>query len=271
MNPILRENPILQENPNPVMKPTYGMIKTIDMIKSFENQGWYHASHSVARVRQGSNREGFQKHIVRMRNDAFQSIPGLTAANASVPELVLMNSHDGTMAYRLFLGVVRIACLNGIIAGDALASYRVIHSQNALKGLHDGVDAMVARIPHMVEQIRAMQETTCSLEKARAYVKTMYDKRVLPIGGVECINYDLTAKRPEDVSLDAYTVFNRVQEMLIRGGIQYIAKRNILDSNGIVVGTHTKHGVTRKMNGIQPQLKLNQLAYDKAIEMLVAA
>ena len=264
-------NPILQTEPSTNMKPTYGMIKTIDMIKSFESKGWYMAAQSVARVRQGSRRDGFQKHIIRMRNDAFKSIPGLSADNASVPELCILNAHDGTSAYRLFLGVVRIACLNGLIAGDALASYRVIHSQNAVKGLHDGVDAMVAQLPRMIDQIALLQGTQVLPDQYRAYVKAMYDQRVLPIGGVQHIDYFLPTQRPEDNGRDAYTVFNRVQEMMLRGGIHYTAKRIVRDEAGDEIGSVLRNGTTRRVSNIGAQLKLNQMAYDKAMEILVAA
>ena len=50
------------------------------------------------------------RHVVRLRR-RFETV----ALRDAVPEVVFLNSHDGTSAYQLRLGLFRAVCTNGLI------------------------------------------------------------------------------------------------------------------------------------------------------------
>src|SRR5439155_8805861 len=54
------------------------------------------------------------------------------AVGAEVPELVLVNSHDGTSAYKFLAGVFRLVCSNGMVVQSSdHGSIAVRHSGGA--------------------------------------------------------------------------------------------------------------------------------------------
>jgi hypothetical protein len=53
----------------------------------------------------------FTLHMVRFRHAEHLSP---LAVGAEVPELVLVNSHDGASAYKFMAGVFRLVCSNGV-------------------------------------------------------------------------------------------------------------------------------------------------------------
>src|SRR3954468_14384923 len=112
-----RARSAMADGPNlQLVKPSYGFIDTKEIVNRFERQGWQLHDARQAMVKD-ETRQGYQKHLLRFRNDAFKEIKGLSIDNKSVPELIVQNAHDGTSALQVFFGVFRIACLNGIIAG----------------------------------------------------------------------------------------------------------------------------------------------------------
>src|SRR5262249_45745551 len=53
----------------------------------------------------------FTKHLLRFRHASMAD----SAVQSTVPEIVLINSHDGTSAYKLSPGLYRVLCTNGLV------------------------------------------------------------------------------------------------------------------------------------------------------------
>jgi hypothetical protein len=264
----LINNPIDAVTHAPKMNAeTYGFASTREIMDAFGAHGWRPVSTQTASVRDAA-RQGFQKHLVRLENPAFQAIEGLTDANRSKPQLVLLNSHDGTSSLQIFWGLVRIACLNGIIAGTSMSSFRLIHSRKVTERLPDAIEHLVKGFPKFINQIQALQGLRFSDSALSEFIKTVYDARLQGVGKVLNVDYRLPdVKRYEDNGSDAFTVFNRVQETLIRGGIQYRAERNRLDDDGNVIETRIVDAKTRKLSSVQQQVNLNRIVYDTALKL----
>lgn len=260
-------NPIKQVQPYGELGANYGFVQTQAILDKLHNMGWQTREEKVAGARK-PEKIGFQRHIVRLINDDFQSIPGLTKSNESRPELCLLNSHDGTTRLRILFGILRMACLNGIIAGTSLREFSTVHSGDLIKKLQDGVDYMTTGIPEMIEQVTALQAAKFSATTTKEFTKRLVDLR-LQTATPTSVDYESALKvlRSEDAAEDAFTVFNRVQEKLIRGGIGYTYNKEIKDESGLVTGTVEAHRVTRKLTSIPQAIKLNRAAYDLAVQM----
>jgi hypothetical protein len=161
-----------------------------------------------------------------------------------------------------------MACLNGIIAGTALTEFRIIHSKASIGQLHNGIDRMLENMPVMFDQVQKLQQSTPSEAAIKEYVKTLYDARLKHVGEVLEVDYTMPLLRAQDASQDGFTVFNRVQERVIRGGIQYLSVRNTRDDAGNIIDSRVCQRKTRKSAGFAGQLEINRLAYDKALEIL---
>jgi hypothetical protein len=261
-------NPIDQVRAAPKMNAnTYGFTSTRDILTVFQDNGWNVVSSQAARVKDPLN-AGYQKHLIKLENPAFQSIEGLSTNNSSKPQLVLLNSHDGTSSLQILWGLLRIACLNGVISGTALSSFRLVHSKRVTERLPETLDNVVAAFPRFVEQVSTLQNRSFTPAALSELTRRVYDARLANVGKVIAIDYRLPeVRRVQDTALDAFTVFNRLQEIVMRGGINYRAERNRYDDKGNVIDTRVIDTTTRRIAGIVPQVNLNRLVYDAALEL----
>jgi hypothetical protein len=251
-----------------VERDSYGFINTREVLNVFEANGWCPVSTNYAKVRD-LHRQGFQKHLIRLENPKYQSIEGLTGNNSSRPQLVLLNSHDGTSSLQILWGVFRIACLNGIIAGTGINGVRLVHSKSIADKLPDAIQYMLSNFDAFSEQIKRLQGIQLSQDAVNELVKTTYDARLANVRNVKSVEYRVPRLlRMADNATDAYTVFNRIQEVLMRGGIQYSYDKPILDATtGEVLGTQHITTKTRRVASVASQLKLNQLVYDTTVKL----
>lgn len=247
-------------------RETYGFVNTRDVLDTFNKAGWSPVSTQYGKVKE--ERRGFQKHLIRLENPLYKSIEGLSQNNNSVPQLVLLNSHDSSTSMQLFFGLVRIACLNGIIAGTAINSMRLVHSKSITSKLPQAIDYMVNNFGNFTNQVVALQNKTMSQAAQNEFVKRIYTARLESVNNIQKIDFSLPhALRAADTGNDAYSIFNRVQEKLIRGGIQYAYERQTKNEQGEVIDTRLVHSTTRKIASVTAQVKLNQLVYDTAMEL----
>ena len=55
-----------------------------------------------------------------------------------VPEIILLNSHDGTSSYQMLPGLFRAVCQNGLVCGDTFGEVRVPHKGNVVDKVIEG-------------------------------------------------------------------------------------------------------------------------------------
>ena len=251
-----------------IERETYGFVSTREMLDVFESKGWTVASTSVVKPRK-AEKIGFQRHLICLENTAFPAIPGLSTDNASRPQICVLNSHDGTTAVRMFLGLLRIACLNGIIAGLSLKDFKAVHSKNVATRIGDGIEYLSDNIGTLFEQVQQLQGMQLNDAALNEYVKTVVDARLKNVRNIQTVDYSsaLRVRRDADKAQDAFTVLNRVQESIVRGGIEYSYLRNIRDDKEQIVEQCLTHTRTRALKSVPSQVNLNRLIYDKALEL----
>lgn len=252
-------NPVDAVAPIATAKESYGFISTRKVLDVFESRGWLVDKIQTNRVNK-VERQGFQKHLVWLRNPNLPSIEGLSRSNSTEARLCLANAHDMTSAYHLFFGGLRAACLNQIMLGNVFRYFRASHSKNVIGKLNEGIDMMTEGLPEMIEGLKKLQAISMNQDQRLAYAKTLVDMRLENVKNVLSVDYSKTEKalRAEDTEQDAYTVMNRVQEYVIRGGIPYTYERKILDEKGNVLSSKNVSTSTRKLASIASQMKLNQ-------------
>src|SRR6266705_1717127 len=95
----------------------YGFQSTTEVISMMQQEGFQIFSASQSRTRQ-EDRRGHLKHMLRFRHESIDS--GALMVGGLLPELVLINSMDGSSAYKLMAGIFRLVCSNGLVVADSL-------------------------------------------------------------------------------------------------------------------------------------------------------
>lgn len=243
-----------------IERESYGFANTRDILDVFSQHGWREVSQQVVKVRK-PEREGYQKHLIRLENDAMPAIQGLSRDNATKPQLVIVNSHDGTSSLQMLWGLFRLVCANGLVAGTAINGVRLVHSRSIVDKLPEAIRYMLDNFPVFQQQVEMLQGRVLSEAAQAELVRVLYNARLANIRNIQNIDYSLRVRRPEDNAPDAYTVFNRVQEVLVRGGIRYTYERPTEQGGQLVATT------TRGLSSVNSQVKLNQLAFDTVLNL----
>lgn len=261
-------NPIEQVIAAPNLSETYGFVSSQEVLEAFNAKGWLEDSKQIANVRK-QEKQGFQKHLVFLKNPSMPKVQGLSRNNESEIRLCLVNSHDGTTRLSLFLGVMRIACLNQLLTGSIFKYFHAVHSQGVVKKLSEGIEYVTDGIPQLVNELQKLQNIQLDAHQrfqiADKVIKARFENTK------NLVSYDASVveriSRPEDSEQDAYTVLNRIQEKLIRGGIPYTYTKNVYGSNGELIDQLTVSTSTRKVSSIPQQIRLNKTAFEAVSSM----
>jgi hypothetical protein len=181
-------------------------------------------------VRQGGSNDEIKrahtKHMIRLRHQSTGFAP-IRAGDVIVPELILLNSHDGTSAYKLTSGAFRMVCTNGLIAGEIFDEVRVAHKGDVRDNVIEGAFRVMGQFPELMENAREFSAVTMSDGEQLAFARAARELRweandqgnsAAPIEPATL----LRAKRREDAEPSLWATFNRVQENLIRGEQSYV-------------------------------------------------
>jgi len=232
----------------------YTYLPTAQLLNGMRDAGFL-----PVEVRQGGSsdetRRGFTKHLIRFRR------PGVVQnVGDSVPELIMLNSHDGTSSYQFMSGWFRLVCSNGLVVADTnkeINGIRVGHRGNILD---DVIEASYRVIDETEEQGRLIEDMTrieLSHEEQTAFALAARslrfddDSQVVPAQIIR-------ARRSEDVGNSLWLTLNRAQENLINGGITYRS----VNANGHATRRHA-----REINGIDGNIRLNRALWTLAEEM----
>ncbi|HLL28566.1 MAG TPA: DUF932 domain-containing protein [Xanthobacteraceae bacterium] len=211
-------------------------------------------------VRQGGSKDemkrGFTKHMIRFRKSGLVA----RAVGDSVPEVCLLNSHDGTSAYELFMGWFRLICLNGMVVSDHSrpnAHVRVPHKGDVVGQVIDGAYRVIDEVDHVAEKVGRFQTLMLAAPEQQAFATAAAQLRFEGDSPIKASALN-AGRRPEDTGNDLWRTFNRVQENLVRGGIGY----SQANSEGRIIHRHT-----RPIQSVDGDVKLNRALWVLADEM----
>lgn len=244
----------------------YAYIPTVDVLRGLQKEGFlpFAASQGKCRI---EGKELFTKHMIRFRHvDALAKGAEL---DKSVNEIILINSHDGTSAYKMLAGVFRIVCLNGLVSGSIVEEVHVKHSGKVVEGVVGGAYKILAGFDKVDASKDAMQSLQLTTGEQRVFAEAAlalrYPDRETIIDAPITVDQVIQPRRMADQRDDLWTVFNRAQENLVAGGLEGQTR----DGNGRVRRT-----TTRAVNGIDGNVALNRALWvlaERMKEMKAAA
>jgi hypothetical protein len=198
----------------------YTQIRTVDVLRALMKEGFY-----IVEVTQGGSRiEGkraYTKHMLRLRH------PSWKAATGEALEILLYNAHDGTCSYRMPAGVFRFVCSNGLVCGDTFCDIKVKHTgKNVVEDVVQGCFEVLDLFPRIADNVALFKATVLPMEAARLLAANAIEVRYedsIERNGHSPISVDeaLQPRRFQDNAQDLWTVYNTVQENLVKGGLSY--------------------------------------------------
>ncbi len=226
----------------------YAYVATIDVLEGLRKEGFMPFMIAQAKCRT-QEKNGYTKHMMRLRH--------ATQINASeANEIICINSHDGSSSFQMLGGCFRFVCANGMIAGDTHNDVRVRHSGDIVSEVIDGATRVLEDFQHIDEQRDGMKSLTLNAGEQNAFAHAAlalkFDTELAPSPVTE--SQILAPRRAADTAGDMWTVLNRTQENLIRGGLR----------GRTATGGRT---TTRPVQGIDQNIKLNRALWLLAEEM----
>ena len=240
----------------------YASLNTSELLPIMADYGYF-----PMQAAQKKNRKGETQHSSHMLSFA-KTYHTEEVIGALRPEIILYNSHDGSSSVRLFAGCFRFICSNGIVAGDGFQS-RIYHNARAITGFEDMLRNTVDALPTLMERIEKLRQTKLLYSQAQAMARAgvqtrwgMFNTEALvkqPNGvyATEATVRDaLKVQRNEDDYMDAFTVFNRIQEAVVRGNafVKSLTEKN-------------NEGIMRKarpVNSVSEGIRINSELWDIA-------
>lgn len=218
----------------------YTYIPTIDVLNGLRHEGFQPFMVCQTRVRDDGKRE-HTKHMIRLRHAGDIS-------SAEANEIILLNSHDGSSSYQMLSGLFRFVCQNGMVCGETLGDVRVPHKGNIVQNVINGAFDVLDGFDLIREQKEGMQALTLNRDEQTAFAHAALSLRYDPTDDTPPPITEtqlLTSRRFEDRSDDLWTVFNKLQENLTRGGLHGRSRSGRAMS-------------TRAVTGIDQNVKLNR-------------
>jgi hypothetical protein len=239
----------------------YVSLNTSDVLPIMADYGYF-----PTQAAQKRSRKADPMHAAHML--AFSKTTDIAETGDIRPEIILYNSHDGSGSVKLFAGAFRFICSNGIVAGEGFQS-RIYHSR-ALNGFEEMLRNTVATLPELmgrIDRMRGVSLTTGeAYDMAIAGVATRWsDYTGQPKGAyavAQTVKDVMQVRRLGDEGYDAWTVFNRIQEGVVRGNAMI---RSITEQH--------PQGVMRKarpVNSIKEAVRINTELWNIADEFATA-
>ncbi len=162
-----------------------------------------------------------------------------------MPEIILLNSHDGSSSYQMLPSLFRAVCQNGLVCGDTFGEVCVPHKGDVVEKVIEGAYEVLETFDSVAEKREQMLSLLlpppAQQALAQAALTYHFGEEHQPITEEQV----LQPRRWEDKKDDLWTVYQRLQENLIKGGL---SGRN----------AKGKRVRTRSVNDIDGDIKFNK-------------
>jgi hypothetical protein len=196
----------------------YRFVPTHSVLDILSDMGFYPTMAAQSRCRIPGKAD-FTKHLIRLRHRDY-----LDAPKDDMPELVLVNSHDRSSAYKFYSGIFRMVCQNGmIVASEDFGSIAVKHSgaRDLTQQIIDTTQQIAENAPKALAKIETFKQVTLRPAHQLAFASAALELRD---GTAKIEPQELLVPRRREDAPDGegnrtlWQTLNVAQETLIRGG-----------------------------------------------------
>lgn len=211
--------------PTAEVSPRYVFIPTTTLIEDMATMGWQPVL-ATQKGKRANAKKRSSFHMIAFENSDPRYL--ITNAEGEVDcrvRIIVTNSHDGSSSFTFRIGLFRLICENGLVVStQTFTEVSVRHIAYTIEQLREVVAKATESIPQQIEAMNKMHETELTEEqKSELAVSALKIRKGLELTDnlttdEETISELLTPIRKEDESDDLWTVFNVLQEKVIKGG-----------------------------------------------------
>ena len=213
---------IFTKTPSPKVSDRYSFADSEYYLQKFIDADWF--IHSARQV----SKSEYAPHQVVLRNNDIATVGEL------LPQLIFTNSHNGIKKMTMDTGIYRLVCSNGLVVPTSITqSLSIKHLDLGDSTTDTIVNSFYEKVPIIMNSIDRMRNKILTDDEIDNFTYNALQIRFINAVGIN-INDVVKPLRVEDNSDDLWTVFNVVQEKLIRGGIQLPSKRRSRPINNFV-------------------------------------
>lgn len=230
----------------------YSYIPTSVVVDGLRKEGFAPVKVMVSRVRDG-DKLGFEKHLIR-----FRPLDSISKVGEVHPEVILINSHDGSTSYKLSAGLFRLVCSNGLVIPQGeVDEVRIKHTgRNIVLEVVEASYKILGQSVTGIETASRWGQLQLTDGEQMALAVGAHHVRFADAHGVieTPIKPEqlLRSRRSYDSKNDLWSTFNRIQENVIKGGLRDIA----VNADG--------RRRTREVKGIDGYVNLNKAIWKMA-------
>lgn len=232
---------ITQTHRNPhTTTERYRFVPTTEALEVLARHDWHPVRVQQARARKPEC-EGYQQHAVWLECPLLTE--RLRVGDRVIPRVLLRNSHQGDASFRLFPALFEKVCSNGLIVSRPGGDYRIRHVGFAAWKVAAAIDAIARNAPRALETRHRWEGLPLGVGEQLRFARRAVGLRWDPSVAVE--PWELLQFRPGQDDGSLWSVFNAVQEALIRGGVPFRRPDG-------------SHGVSRPVRGIDGEVSINR-------------
>lgn len=249
------------QHPTSQVSDKYVFVSTETVIDDLGKLGWVPVIARQRKSRQGVTTR-FSPHMIIFQHPDIRITNGegdeMTAA------IILMNSHDGTSTFQFRIGFYRAICSNGLVVAEKeFEAIRIRHIGYTFERLKEMTLKIVEVVKEKVEIINTMIDRQLSEEEQmdmalramliRAGVNPQAKDG--PVYSQDTLKEVLAPRREQDKASDLWTVFNRVQEAVVRGGFRAQVEGK-------------KARTVKAIKSFEKDVRVNQQLFELALEYI---
>lgn len=191
----------------------YDLFESDTIIRNLQESGFV-VRDAIRQKSRGAQEGGVltSRHLYRLcRKEDFNK--------EEIPELVLVNSHNGSCSLKVYTGFFRLICENGVISGGSEA-LRIRHMGHSMEEVLESIRGVAENFSNSYGMIDTFKSRLLDGDEIYKFatdaneIRTNIGLRAIA-DPMELVN----PRRHEDEGNDLWSVFNRVQENMMKGGL----------------------------------------------------
>lgn len=243
--------------PDASLSDSYSHVTTANVLDALMQDGW-----TITDARQPRTRTGSVDHKKHEISLTHRDLP--THAEGS-PLLRLSNSSDGGHAFRLIGGFLRAACTNQLYTGIKVVGGVFYHRGGGLEDrIVAGAREARANFDKVISIVDLWRQIELNPEQRRDIAVAAVAARWPGEAGAPVfVDYFqmLQPRRWGDEGSNLWSVFNRAQEAVMRGGFEASFAR-VNDEGERIPGLNTRY--VRKVTSLAATQRINTQLWDHA-------
>lgn len=262
---------------NTVSERQYTFMPTHELIDKLAKMNWMIHSANQQKTKH-EDRVNAVKHILHFRNPDFS----FAKVGDTIPEILIVNSHDRTSSFRFYIGLFRLVCSNGlVVANGSLSEVQVPHIRTEYDFVKDQVIKITERVPSILNRIEDFKKVSldeaAKIAIAERSLAARFPEYVMDNGQIDIpmihedvdIDAFLVPQRVEDADSSLWSTFNLVQEKIMKGGwVRETEKSRALQETRLAKGFKDVKAErrVRKITNIGKNIQVNQDLWEIADE-----